>query len=211
MEMYCTRRRIILQPVKGFRAMDAAAQYGSIPLLINFQRGGHPTGTSTMVSAMRSENRVNVARWLISNDCKVDEDAYVEAASIRNVILLKMFSERENFGGFSQKVLRYAGSIATVEFLLHTGQTPPYLTPRVIAMAALKGELDFVKHLKLLGCPWDERVCWMAAYGGHIHVLKWARSQNPPCRWDIMTVIWAKQRKYPEIVKYAVDNGCPDG
>lgn len=209
MEMYRRRRGITPSSVKGFGGMDAAARSGSLPLLDHFQQGGYPTGTSTMVSAMRSENRVNVAKWLISNDCKVDEDAHVEAANIGNVTLLKMFSRRKNFGGFSQKALRHAGSIATVEFLLDTGRHSPHLTPRVIAMAALKGELDLVKHLKDRGCDRDERVCWVAAYGGHIGVLKWARSQRPPCHWDCMTVKVAKNRKHPGIVKYAVDNGCP--
>ena len=30
-------------------------------------------------------------------------------------------------------------------------------------------------------CPWDERTCSFAAEGGHLDVLQWARSHDPPC------------------------------
>ena len=30
------------------------------------------------------------------------------------------------------------------------------------------------------GCPWDERICARAAYGGHFEVLQWARSERLP-------------------------------
>lgn len=32
------------------------------------------------------------------------------------------------------------------------------------------------------GCPYDERVCYRAAEGGHLHVLEWADDNGFP--WD---------------------------
>ncbi|UPR01559.1 hypothetical protein HOP50_07g48810 [Chloropicon primus] len=33
-------------------------------------------------------------------------------------------------------------------------------------------------------CYWDKETRCGAAAGGHLDVLKWARSQDPPCHWD---------------------------
>ena len=33
-------------------------------------------------------------------------------------------------------------------------------------------------------CPWVAETCDAAAQGGHLDVLKWARSQDPPCPWS---------------------------
>lgn len=37
---------------------------------------------------------------------------------------------------------------------------------------------DFVQF------QWDERVCYLAAIYGYVEILKWLRSQNPPCPWN---------------------------
>ena len=33
-------------------------------------------------------------------------------------------------------------------------------------------------------CPWDKYACSGAAERGHLNVLQWLRSQSPPCVWD---------------------------
>jgi hypothetical protein len=38
-------------------------------------------------------------------------------------------------------------------------------------------------------CPWSEKTCDTAAYGGHLNVLQWLRAQDPPCPWDIKTCL----------------------
>ena len=35
-----------------------------------------------------------------------------------------------------------------------------------------------LKWLRAEGCPWDERVCAKAAYGGQLEVLKWLRAEE---------------------------------
>ncbi len=46
--------------------------------------------------------------------------------------------------------------------------------------------------------PMDKLVSIAAAYGGHIEVLQWARSQDPPCPWD------------EDVCRYAAENGHLD-
>jgi hypothetical protein len=54
----------------------------------------------------------------------------------------------------------------------------------VCEAAAATGQLEALQCARELGCPWDERTCRLAARGGHLAVLQWARAQEPPCPWD---------------------------
>ena len=53
-------------------------------------------------------------------------------------------------------------------------------------MAAEEGHLDVLKWLRSQDppCPWYEWTCEVAARGGNLEVLEWARSQDPPCPWS---------------------------
>ena len=54
-------------------------------------------------------------------------------------------------------------------------------------------------------------VCAMAAQGGHLAVLKWAREQHPPCPWDGRTFRGAHHSPNAdaETRQYVLDNECP--
>ena len=49
------------------------------------------------------------------------------------------------------------------------------------ALAAFGGHLEVLKWLRMQDCPWDGR-CALAAQGGHLEVLQWAREQG--CPWE---------------------------
>jgi hypothetical protein len=53
-------------------------------------------------------------------------------------------------------------------------------------MLLINGHIEILKWLRSQKppCPWSERVCVKAAYNGDIETLKWLRSQNPPCPWS---------------------------
>ena len=43
----------------------------------------------------------------------------------------------------------------------------------------------YIHHLPVSNrCPWNWTTCSAAAAGGHLGVLEWARSQEPPCPWN---------------------------
>ena len=46
--------------------------------------------------------------------------------------------------------------------------------------------MDVLKWLRSQDppCPWDKVTCSEAAKGGHLEVLKWLRDQDPPCPWS---------------------------
>ena len=51
-------------------------------------------------------------------------------------------------------------------------------------LAAKFGNLEALQWFHSRNCSWGGGVCTEAAAGGHLHVLRWARSQTPPCPWD---------------------------
>jgi hypothetical protein len=47
----------------------------------------------------------------------------------------------------------------------------------------------------------------MAAMGGHLHVLQWARAHH--CPWDERTIGMAAQGGHLEVLQWAQEHGCP--
>jgi hypothetical protein len=48
----------------------------------------------------------------------------------------------------------------------------------------------------------------MAAVGGHLEVLQWARANG--CPWDEDTLRVARDEGHLEVVNWCIVNGCPD-
>lgn len=208
---YCARKKMRLCSQRQVNMMDAAARSGSLSLLRYLKREYIPVGKYTMVEAVRAPNSSDVARWLLTNTtCKVPDEAKEEAAKMGNVGVLQVFDDFDGSRGFGYKVMEVvgdSGSIETFDFLRGPGQGR--VTPLVLGRAAMRGHLDLIKHVRGLGVRWDDRVCWMAAYYGHLHVLEWVRSQDPPCPWDSWTLRCATHRKHDHVVKFCEDNHCP--
>jgi len=47
-------------------------------------------------------------------------------------------------------------------------------------MAAGGGHLEILQWAREYGCPWDEGTCYNAARGGHLEALKWLRDNGCP-------------------------------
>lgn len=71
---------------------------------------------------------------------------------------------------------------------------------KLCAFAARAGQLRILKTLRSLKspCPWDEDVCTIAAHHGYFDLLKWAIENG--CPWGAETV--KKLRKYNAMVAY---------
>ena len=74
-------------------------------------------------------------------------------------------------------------------------------------VAARGGHLEVLKWARANGCPWDEWTCACAAEGGHLEVLKWAREND--CPWVEDTCASAALDGHLEVLKWARENGCP--
>jgi hypothetical protein len=76
--------------------------------------------------------------------------------------------------------------------------------PRVCTVAAANGHLDVLRWLRTQDppCPWNEWVCCYAAQNGHLDVLKWLRAQDPPCPWNEWVCCYAAQNGQLDVLKW---------
>ena len=58
-----------------------------------------------------------------------------------------------------------------------------------------------------MGTCWDESTCAYAAKGGHLDVLKWAKSNG--CKWDSRTCDYAKESGNDKLIQWLENNDCP--
>lgn len=52
-------------------------------------------------------------------------------------------------------------------------------------------------------------LCASVAFVGRFDILRWLRSQDPPCPWDDCTTSEAASGGYFDMMKWAHENGCP--
>jgi hypothetical protein len=77
----------------------------------------------------------------------------------------------------------------------------------VCSLAASGGHLNALQWARKHKYIWDVETCTAAAKGGHIEVLKWARENK--CDWNKSTSEAAMLGGHLELLKWAIDNGCP--
>ena len=68
-------------------------------------------------------------------------------------------------------------------------------------LAAFHGHLELVKWLRAKGCPWWTLTSADAAFGGHLEVLQWMRAQDPPCPWDKYVCYYAAREGHLEVLR----------
>ena len=80
----------------------------------------------------------------------------------------------------AQRKSAYLSSEALTAFVLKHSMVE--VNEELMNLTAKYGCLESVQILRAHDppCPWDVDTCWNAARGGHLHVLQWARSQDPP-------------------------------
>lgn len=99
----------------------------------------------------------------------------------------------------------FTQSIALVEWGRKNGI--PW-SRRLCFVAACQGNATSVlKHLRALGCPWDEDTSWALACEGDLDTLKWAHEQG--CPWDERTCCWAARYGNLEVLEWLHGAGAP--
>ena len=79
---------------------------------------------------------------------------------------------------------------------------------RTVRAAARWGRLGVLQWLLVEGYDiWNEDICWSAAQGGHLHVLKWAREHG--CPWGIDLCAEAADNGHLDVLEWARAHGCP--
>ena len=116
------------------------------------------------------------------------------------------------------------GHLCTLDWLLSRGvllerncfcesknKTHKYRIHGACCLAAETGHLSVLQYLRSLEppCPWDEETCMYAAKNGHLHVLQWARSQPEPCPWDEWTCVRAAEKGHLHVLQWARSQAEP--
>jgi len=77
------------------------------------------------------------------------------------------------------------------------------------ALAAKGGHLAVLVWARAHGCPWRaECICAWAANSGHLAVLRWAR-EHGGCAWDARTCGGAAAGGHLAVLQWARAHGCP--
>jgi hypothetical protein len=114
-------------------------------------------------------------------------------------------SFRDALAALPRKLLRVEDYLSSVSLFLWARRELRMPERADIAdMAAWGGHLDLLKWLRAEEgrCSWTPSICASAAEQGHLHVLKWLRSQSPPCPWDEDTCNAAASRGRVEVLQW---------
>ena len=77
--------------------------------------------------------------------------------------------------------------------------------------AARNGHLDILKYVRSVDppCPWNKKTPEAAARNGHLDILKYVRSVDPPCPWDATAIIIAALNRHSDILEWARSTELP--
>jgi hypothetical protein len=78
----------------------------------------------------------------------------------------------------------------------------------VCCFAAGSGPLAVLQLLQAHGWPVGPSTLHAAVAGGHVPVLRWLRSQDPPCPWRGSVVEWAVIRGHTAVLACLLELGC---
>jgi hypothetical protein len=78
---------------------------------------------------------------------------------------------------------------------------------QIIYGLAAGGHLEILKWARSKGCLWDTTTCTYAAENNHLDVLQWLRSEN--CPWDSGACAAAAKHGHLTILKWLREHNCP--
>ncbi|CAM9525094.1 unnamed protein product, partial [Sphacelaria rigidula] len=125
-----------------------------------------------------------VLKWAVAQGCKLSDRVSIAAAA-------------------------NGGDIEMLLFLIHAKCPFPKKISAPCEEAASEGNLEVLGLLRQMDCQWGEGTSTAAARNGHLHVLQWTRSQDPPCPWNEQTCAMAALSGHLQLIQWARSNGCP--
>ena len=75
------------------------------------------------------------------------------------------------------------------------------------ALAAGGGLLEVLQWAREHLCAWNAATCAHAAEGGHLEELQWAREKG--CQWDAKTCARAAAGGHLDLLRWAREHDCP--
>ncbi len=183
-------------------AVEKSAKQGHIRLLEWYRDILHyPLNNARICVNAAWGGQLAALQWARANDCPLDEDTTMYAASNGHLEVLQW--ARTNGCPWSLWTCVFAAGEGHLEVLkwAHANGCP--WDDWTCRNAAQGGHLEILQWARANGCPWDKFTCLRAADGGHLEVLQWVRANG--CPWHEETWNYAHDRVKP----WLLANGCP--
>ena len=141
----------------------------------------------------------------------VYESNLVNYAAFQGSVEILRWLMEEKGWELNQNTSFWAGMGGSFEVFVYLMRMGYELDRSACYGAARGGHLDVLKWLRSQDppCPWGEETCSQAAEAGHLDVLKWSRSQDLPCPWDERTCSLAASKGHLEVLKWARSQDPP--
>ena len=79
---------------------------------------------------------------------------------------------------------------------------------KFIEHASSVGDLEVLKELRMMRCPWNWRASAAAAKCGHLSSLEWLKDNGCPFPWDVLCA-FAAEGGHMEVLVWCREKGCP--
>lgn len=191
-----------------------AISYENLEIL-EFLRDENCLGSEVILYAAKYGN-LDVFKWAYRNGVKLDNEIISYTVGCGNLEILE-FLHHKNCLGYDV-ILNAAkyGNLDALKWALDHRYTKNSEATSVAAknghLHILEYLLDYLGRFKTLNgnrrYPFYNRwICYNAALGGHLKILKWARDRN--FHWDTDVTYVAASKRNAEMLKWLLINGCP--
>lgn len=171
-----------------------------------------PSRSSAICSYAARQGRLDMLQWARKRGYDWNYWVYIEAAQNGHVDVLQwaMDNDCPEIPGDGHDLLPiYAAERGQVKVLEWARDLGCILDTHVCQRAARYGHLNVIQWLRTQDppCPWGGGTCAYAAKGGHLNVLQWARAHG--CPWDHRTRDMAIKKQHNHVLQWLDDHGCP--
>lgn len=182
-----------------------AARLGDIETFVWMKKTGYYTEDS-FGEALQA-GQLKFLDFLLEEEGRPEGDVYGHAIFCKDLTALNWVYEHE----FQWDEMSFFDAVSEnkLEVLNWAHEKKyPFWSVDHTQIAAHAGNLEALKWLRSIDCPWDSDVCKNAIEYRHCELLKWARSENCPWHDNYFTI----NKLYPEeieTIKWALLDGCP--
>ncbi|GAQ78679.1 hypothetical protein KFL_000170250 [Klebsormidium nitens] len=172
----------------GNDACVTAAMYGQLDTLKWLRAHGCPWEAGRCAFEAINHGRLEEAEWIVEQEEDALADMCILAAMMGKLPPLVWASKRVPPSSWEKDVCLYAARAGSLKILTWArSQVPPspWNPLRCIYGACARGHnevADWVLKQEPMVRPF---VCDIAAARGEVQALRWARSLDPPCPWDL--------------------------
>ncbi len=151
---------------------------------------------------------IEVLEWCIVNNIIIDILACNATVGNNQLIAIQFLIDKKyDFNTQGYAVAALNGHIESLE-LLYKNNIPLGQDngANICRNAAIGGQIEALKWLRVKGCVFDADICSAAASHGHLKFLKWLYANGYHLGWNAIKC--AARKGNLKMVKWLIENGC---